>query len=79
MAVTTTKILRLTFETAGGKTFSITIPDPKVNLQQADAETVMDMIIEKNVYITTSGELTRKRDIKVINTSTEDLYDPPQV
>lgn len=78
MAVTTNKILRLTFTTAGGKTFSLTIADPKENLQRADAETVMDMIIEKNVFITSSGELTGKRDIKVINTSTEDLFDPPQ-
>ncbi|WP_042331642.1 DUF2922 domain-containing protein [Desulfosporosinus orientis] len=42
-----------------------TIPDPKENLVKADAETVMDMIIEKNVFITSSGELTKKRDIRV--------------
>jgi len=37
MAVTTSRMLRLTFTTAGGKTFAVTIPNPKVDLQQAEA------------------------------------------
>lgn len=79
MAVTTNKVLRLTFETAGGKTFSLTIPDPKENLQKADVETVMEMVIEKNILITSSGELTKIRDIRIINTTTNDLFDPTQI
>jgi len=34
MAVTTNKVVRLTFTTAGGKTFSITIPDPREDLDK---------------------------------------------
>ena len=34
MAVTTNKVLRLTFTTAGGKTFAITIPDPREDVDQ---------------------------------------------
>lgn len=79
MAITTNKVLRLTFTTAGGKTFSITIPDPREDLQKAEAETVMDTIIQKNIFLTSSGALTGKQDIRVIDTTTNDLYDPPQI
>ncbi len=64
MAVTTNKVVRLTFTTTGGKTFSITIPDPREDLDKAEAEAVMDTIIQKNVFLTSSGELIGKRDIK---------------
>ena len=79
MAVTTNKVVRLTFTTAGGKTFSITIPNPREDLEKAEAETVMDTIIQKNIFLTSSGELIGKRDIRVVGTTTNDLYDPPQV
>ncbi|WP_425803128.1 DUF2922 domain-containing protein [Desulfitobacterium sp. Sab5] len=79
MAITTNKVLRLTFTTAGGKTYSINIPDPKEDLQKAEAEAVMDTIVQKNIFFTSSGALTGKRDIRVIDTTTNDLYDPPQI
>ncbi|AFQ44226.1 DUF2922 domain-containing protein [Desulfosporosinus meridiei] len=79
MAVTSNKVIRLTFTTVGGKNFSITLPNPRADLSKAEAEAVMDTIITKNIFITTGGELAKKRDIRVIDTSTNDLYDPPQV
>lgn len=79
MAVTTNKVIRLTFATVTGKTFSITLPNPRADLSKAEAEAVMDTIIAKNIFITTGGELVGKRDIRVIDTSTNDLFDPPQV
>ncbi|SDI16051.1 DUF2922 domain-containing protein [Desulfosporosinus hippei] len=79
MAVTSNKVIRLTFTTVGGKNFSITLPNPRAGLSKAEAEAVMDTIITKNIFITTGGELAEKRDIRVIDTSTNDLYDPPQV
>ncbi|AFM39432.1 Protein of unknown function (DUF2922) [Desulfosporosinus acidiphilus SJ4] len=66
------------FTTAGGKTFAITIPDPREDVDKAQAEAVMDTIIRKNVFLTPSGELIGKRDIKIVGTTTNDLYDPPQ-
>lgn len=79
MAVTTNKVLMLTSTTAGGKTYSITIPDPREDLQKAEAKAVMDTIIQKNIFLTSSGALTGKRDIRVIDNTTNDLYDPPQI
>lgn len=78
MAVTNNKVLRLTFTTAGGGTFAITIPTPKENLQPAEAVAVMDSLIAGDVFLTSSGALTGIRDIKVVDTTTDDLYDQPQ-
>ena len=78
MAVTTNRVLRLTFTTAGGKTYAITVPNPREDLQQAEAMAVMNSIIASDIFITSSGALIGIRDIKVIDTMTDDLYDPPQ-
>ena len=79
MALTTSSVLRLTFTTAGGKTFAITIPNPKGDLQQAEAVAVMDSIIASDLFLTSSGALTGIRDIKAIDTTTNDYFDPPQI
>ncbi|WP_075366543.1 DUF2922 domain-containing protein [Desulfosporosinus metallidurans] len=78
MAVTTSRVLRLTFTTAGGKTLAITIPNPREDLQQAEAVAAMDSIIASDLFLTSSGALTGIRDIRVIDTTTNDLFDPPQ-
>ncbi|MCO1601804.1 DUF2922 domain-containing protein [Desulfosporosinus nitroreducens] len=76
MALITSSVLRLTFTTAGSKTFAITIPNPKQDLQQAEVMAVMDSIIASDLFLTSSGALTGIRDIKVIDTTTNDLFDP---
>jgi len=76
MAVTTSRVLRLTFTTAGGKTFVVSIPNPKVDLQQAEAVAAMDSIITSDLFLTSSGALTGIRDIRVVDTTTNDLFDP---
>ncbi len=78
MAVTTTKVVRLTFTTAGGRTFVISLPNPRENLQQAEILSVMNDIIASDIFIAPSGALTGIRDIKVIDTVTNDLFDPAQ-
>jgi hypothetical protein len=77
MAITTTKVLRLTFSTTGGKTFTISVANPKEDLTKAEVEAVMETIISKNIFLTSGGELSLKRDAKVVGMSTDDLYDPP--
>ncbi|EHQ89019.1 DUF2922 domain-containing protein [Desulfosporosinus youngiae] len=78
MALSSTKVVRLTFSTAGGKTFAITIDNPKEDLQPAEVMAAMNSLIDSDIFLTPSGALTGIRDIKVIDTTTNDLYDPPQ-
>jgi hypothetical protein len=77
MSTTTSKVLRLTFENAAGNAFSITLPEPQEDLTAAEIESAMELVIAKNIFSTAGGDLTAKRDIKIIDTTTNDLYDPP--
>lgn len=75
MATTTKKVLRMTFNNASGNAVTITLPQPKADLTAAQIETVMDQIITKNIFLTSGGELISKRDIKIVDTTTNDLYE----
>lgn len=78
MAVTTSKTARLSFTTAGGNTFSVTVPQPREDLQLAEVMDVMNSVIAGGIFLTTNGALTGVRDKKGHITTTDDLYDPPQ-
>ncbi|AFL99017.1 MULTISPECIES: DUF2922 domain-containing protein [Desulfitobacterium] len=78
MAIATNKILRLSFSTAGGKTFTLTIPNPREDLSQAEILAVMDKMISEDILMTTSGAITGVKDIRVVNTVINDLFDPVQ-
>ena len=67
---------KVDFTTAGSKTFAVTIPNPKVDLQQAEAVAAMDSIITSDLFLTSSGALTGIRDIRVVDTTTNYLFDP---
>ena len=77
MASTTKKVLRMTFNNASGAAVTITLPQPKASLTAAEIEAVMDQIIAKNIFLTSGGELISKRDVKIVDTTTDDLYDQP--
>ena len=73
---TSSKTLRLTFTTALGTSQSITLKHPKNDLTAAEAQAAMDLIIAKNIFLTT---YVAKKDIKVLDNTTTDLYDVPIV
>lgn len=75
MATSTKKILRLTFRNASGSTSSITLPEPREDLAAADIQAAMDLVISKNIFTTAGGDLTGIRDMKIIDTTVEDLYE----
>ena len=73
------KTLRLTFSTSMGKSFSITLKNPKSDITAAQATAVIDTIIAKDIFFTSSGALVAKKDVKVLDNTTTDLYDVPVV
>ncbi|MCO1600192.1 DUF2922 domain-containing protein [Desulfosporosinus nitroreducens] len=77
MAIITSKVLKLTFLTTGGKSFVISVAQPRENLTLPEAQAVMETVIAKNVFNSPSGELAAIRDIRVVDMTTNDLYDPP--
>lgn len=77
MAIISNKVLRMTFNNALGSAVSFTLPEPKADLTAAVIEAVMDQMIAKNIFLTTGGALVSKRDIKLVDTTTDDLYEVP--
>jgi hypothetical protein len=77
MATSTKKVLRMSFNTSLGGAMTITLPDPKAGITAAEIEAVMDQIIAKDIFLTSGGALLSKRDVKIVNTTTDDLFDQP--
>jgi hypothetical protein len=57
VADTTTRTLEMVFKTGGGKEVTVAVKDPKDDLTLAGVQTVMETIIAKNIFSTTSGDL----------------------
>lgn len=72
-----TKLLRMVFRNQSGGNVTINLNDPRADLTTAEIETAMDLIIARNVFTSSGGDLVSKQDIRVIDTTTNDLYDPP--
>lgn len=77
MATTTQKVLRMSFSNAAGGSVTMTLPEPRPDVTALEIEAVMDQIIAKNIFTSSGGDLISKRDIKIVDTTTNDLYDLP--
>jgi len=64
------------FRNQEGRSVTISLVDPKENLTSAEVQAAMDLVIGKNVISSSGGDLVEKREIKVINNTTDDLYMP---
>ena len=60
-----TKTLEMTFRDAMGKNVMINIPNPQDNLSLATVQAVMQDIITKNIFVTTSGDLVDIVEAKI--------------
>jgi len=74
MAAVTQQRLIFSFKNQQGNTVSFSLDNPKANLSAAEVETVMDSIITKNLFQTAGGDLVSKQDIRLVDTTTTDLY-----
>jgi len=73
MANTSTTVLRLTFGTENGKTFSMEFANPKATVTEAEVQALMQLIITKNVINTKNGALTTIVDGGIVTRSFTDL------
>lgn len=60
-----TKTLEMTFRDVMGKNVMINIPNPKDGLTLAQVDVVMQDIIAKNIFATTSGDLVDVVEAKI--------------
>ena len=78
MSITTNRVLRLSFNTSTGGTTSITLANPRLDLTQAQVLEAMNTAISRNIFLSAAGTITGVRDIRIIDTTTDDLFDPQQ-
>lgn len=70
----TTKRLVMTFLTGVGRKISLSIDDPREDLTEAEVVAVMDLIIDKNIFVPYGSTLASTVEAKVISTDTTE-YD----
>lgn len=61
-----TTTLQLVFRNQEGRTVTISLNEPLEELEAQDIETVMDLIIEKNVFESAGGELIDKVAARIV-------------
>jgi len=62
-----TETLQMIFQNTEGRNSTISVGDPASELTPAEVETVMDSIINRNVFETTGGELVAKVRAQVVS------------
>ena len=72
-------VLRFT-TTEEGKYFTITLNNIKVDgatglpsVTETQVNTLMDLIVQKGIFYCTNGELTGKKDAKVVSTTEQEF------
>jgi len=66
----------MVFRNAEDKNVTITLDNPRPDVTGTEIEAVMDLIIARNVITSSGGDLVAKQDIRIIDSTTNDLYDP---
>ena len=74
MAETSDSFLKMVFKNQEGNKVLLSLEDPKSDLTTDQIQTVMNSIINKNVFSSTGGDLVSIYDIKIVNRTTNDLY-----
>ena len=64
------KTLEMVFRTNAGNEVSVNLPDPKEDLTLAQAQTVMDDMIAKNIFVIKGSALAEKVEARVRSSDT---------
>jgi len=73
MANTSTKVLRLVFETENGKTHTMEFLNPKDSVTAEDVQTLGNLIVSKDVIVTKNGKLVALIDGGIVERTFTDL------
>ncbi len=75
MADTYQNHVRMVFTNASGKNSSFQLRYPKDGLTALELETVMDLIVDKNIFTSTGGDFVSIADGGVVERTYTDLID----
>lgn len=65
-----TKTLEMVFRSEGGKEVTLSIADPKEDLNLAEVKTVMEDIIAKKVFESSTGDLSQIVEARISSKDT---------
>ena len=69
--------LAMVFKNAMDKNVSMTIPDVKPTVTQAEAVALMDTILTTGIFTPDNIAMVSKVDCKMVETTTSDFYNVP--
>lgn len=69
----TTKRLVMSFKNTLGRVVSISVDDPREDVTEAEIKKVMDMIVEKNIFVPNGADIVEAIEAKVVVTDTTEF------
>jgi hypothetical protein len=69
----------MTFANALGASVSFNLNNPLPALTAATVQGYMNLVISKNLFTSAGGDLVAIKDISIVDTTTQDLFDVPVV
>lgn len=69
----TTKRLVMSFKNTFGRVVSISVDDPREDVTEAEIKKVMDMIVEKNIFVPNGADIVETVEAKVVVTDTTEF------
>ncbi|MCR1848853.1 DUF2922 domain-containing protein [Paraclostridium sordellii] len=69
----TTKRLVMSFKNTLGRVISISVDDPREDVTEAEIKKVMDMIVEKNIFVPNGADIVEAVEAKVVVTDTTEF------
>ncbi len=70
-----TKSLQMTFATANGKEGTMTISDPKADLNAEQVQSAMNDMVASTVFVNKHGQFTRVVSADMITRTVDNLFD----
>lgn len=65
--------LEMEFLDSAGKKFRLTIDEPRVDITGEEIKTVMDDIVNRNIFFTTSGDIVSANAARIITTIVQEM------
>ncbi|GIM46293.1 hypothetical protein DNHGIG_18420 [Collibacillus ludicampi] len=65
----TSKNLELLFITSGNKTVRFSLANPVDPIDPSLVQSTMDLIVQKNIFATPTGDLVKKAEARVVETN----------
>jgi predicted DNA-binding protein (UPF0251 family) len=66
-------ILEMTFKNAADSKVNISVDNPREDLTEAEIKTTMDLIVAKNLFNTTGGDIVQTVGARRVTTTVQEL------